>query len=278
MIFYSPLRYPGGKTRLSCLLEKVIKKNFPKNVKITLIEPYAGGAGASLKLLLSGKVDKIIINDMDRSIFSFWKIVVSDTDFLINKIKNTNININEWRKQKKIYSNPLSATKELAFATLFLNRTNRSGIIEGGPIGGMDQSGSWNVGARFTKDTIIKRLEKIKEFKDKIKVKNIDGITLLKQLEQNKKRNTYFVLLDPPYYQKGKSLYLNHYVDKDHKKLSKLLEKSPLKWVMTYDDVSYIQNLYNNFKKRNFVVNHSAFEARRGKEILIFSNNVTRMI
>lgn len=277
MSFFSPLRYPGGKTRLSCFLEKAIVKNFSENEKIVLVEPYAGGAGASLKLLFSGKVDKIIINDLDKAIFSFWKIAVSEPDFLINKIKKVSIDIDEWRKQKEVYNNSLSTHRELAFATLFLNRTNRSGIIEGGPIGGMDQSGFWNVKARFTKNTIIERLEKIKEFKNKIKVRNLDGITLLKQLEKNKKKNNYFIFLDPPYYQKGKSLYLNHYIDKDHKKLLKLLEKSSLKWVMTYDDVSYIQNLYDKFRKSKFVINHSAFEARQGKEILIFSNNVARV-
>lgn len=277
MSFYSPLRYPGGKTRLANFLTSAIKKNFSKKEKIILVEPYAGGAGASLTLLFSENVDKIIINDLDKAIFAFWKIAIADTDFLINKIKKVNINIEEWKKQKEIYNNPSSSVKELAFATLFLNRTNRSGIIEGGPIGGMEQSGFWNVQARFTKQTIISRLEKIKEFKNKISVRNLDGITLLRQLKKNKCKNRYFIFLDPPYYQKGKSLYLNHYVDKDHKKLLKLLEKSSLKWVMTYDDVSYIQNLYNKFKKNKFTINHSAFEARQGKEILIFSDNVAKV-
>lgn len=275
--FSSPFRYPGGKTRLAGFLYKAIEKNFFENEKIILVEPYAGGAGASLKLLFSGKVDRIIINDLDKAIFAFWKIAVSDTDFLINKIKKVNIDIEEWKKQKEIYNNPSSSIKDLAFATLFLNRTNRSGIIEGGPIGGMEQAGFWNVQARFTKNTIISRLEKTKKFKNKISVRNLDGITLLKQLEKNKYKNRYFIFLDPPYYQKGKSLYLNHYIDKDHKKLLKLLEKSSLKWVMTYDDVSYIQNLYNKFKKNKFTINHSAFESRQGKEILIFSDNVAKV-
>ncbi len=275
--FVSPLRYPGGKTRLANFLLRAIEKNFSNKGKITLIEPYAGGAGASLKLLFSNKVDRIIINDLDRSIFSFWKIAASDTDFLINKIKKVNIDIDEWKKQKEIYSNSLSTTKELAFATLFLNRTNRSGIIEGGPIGGMDQSGPWDIKARFTKNTIIERLEKIKEFKDKIMVRKLDGVKLLRQLGKNKKKDNYFIFIDPPYYQKGKSLYLNHYIDKDHKRLLKLLEKSSLKWVMTYDDVSYIQNLYDEFRKSKFVINHSAFESRKGKEVLIFSNNIIKI-
>ncbi len=275
--FLSPLRYPGGKTRLASFLWKTIEKNFSKNEKIILVEPYAGGAGASLKLLFSGKVDKIIINDLDKAIFSFWKIAVDDTDFLINKINKVNINIKEWKKQKEIYNNPLSSIQDLAVATLFLNRTNRSGIIKGGPIGGIDQAGFWNIQARFTKNKIISRLEKIKKFRNKISVKNFDGINLLKQLEKNKYRTRYFIFLDPPYYQKGKFLYLNHYIDKDHKKLLKSLEKSSLKWVMTYDDVSYIQNLYDKFKKNKFMINHSAFEARQGKEILIFSDNVAKV-
>jgi len=275
--FSSPFRYPGGKTRLAGFLCKAIEKNFSEDKKIILVEPYAGGAGASLKLLFSGIVDKIIINDLDKAIFAFWKIAVADTDFLINKINKVNINIGEWKKQKEIYNNPSSSIRELAFATLFLNRTNRSGIIEGGPIGGIEQVGFWNVKARFTKNTIISRLEKIKEFKNKISVRNLDGITLLRQLEKNKCKNRYFIFLDPPYYQKGKSLYLNHYIDEDHKKLLKLLKKSSLKWVMTYDDVSYIQNLYDKFRKSNFVINHSAFEARQGKEVLIFSDNVVKV-
>jgi len=277
MSFFSPLRYPGGKTILSNFLEKVIKKNFSETDKVTIVEPYAGGAGASLKLLFLNKVDKVVINDLDKAIYSFWSIAVSDTDFLINKIKEVNIDIKEWKKQREIYNNPLSTKKELAFATLFLNRTNRSGIIEGGVIGGIDQSGVWDIKARFTKTTIISRLEKIKEFKNKIKVKNLDGIKLLDQLEKNKKKNNYFIFLDPPYYNKGKSLYLNHYVDKNHRDLLEKLEKSSLKWIMTYDDVSYIQDLYNKFRKSKFVLNHSAFESRRGKEVLIFSDNISKV-
>lgn len=274
--FASPFRYPGGKTRLSNFLEKAIEKNFSENEGVILVEPYAGGAGASLKLLFSEKVSKIIINDLDRAIYSFWEIAVSDTDFLINEIRKVDISVDEWKKQRQIYNDPLSTEKKLAFATLFLNRTNRSGIIEGGPIGGMSQLGSWDIKARFIKNTIIERLEKIKEFRNRIKVRNLDGITLLKQLEKNKAKNSYFIFLDPPYYQKGQSLYLNHYIDKDHKRLLKFLEKSSLKWVMTYDDVDYIQSLYSEFRRSNFVISHSAFEARKGKEVLIFSNDVIK--
>lgn len=275
--FFSPLRYPGGKTCLASFLFEAINNNFSGNENVILVEPYAGGAGASLKLLFSGSVDKIIINDLDKAIFAFWKIAISDPDFLIAKTQKINIEIDEWKKQKEIYNNPSSTIKELAFATLFLNRTNHSGIIKAGPIGGIEQLGPWNVKARFRKTTIIERLERIKKFESKISVRNLDGIALLKQLEKNKCKNRYFIFLDPPYYQKGKSLYLNYYIDQDHQKLLKFLEKSSLKWVMTYDDVSYIQNLYSKMRKDKFTINYSAFEPRQGKEILIFSDNVTQV-
>lgn len=275
--FYSPLRYPGGKTKLAGFLEKAIEASFPKENTVTLVEPFAGGAGASLKLLFSGKVGKIVINDLDRSIFAFWKVAVNDTDFLINKIKNTEISISEWRKQKAIYSSEAPSQKKLAFATLFLNRTNRSGILDGGPIGGLDQSGKWGVTARFTKSTIIERLQKIKEFRKKIIVHNLDGITLLEKLGRQKSRDKYFIFLDPPYYDKGQSLYLNHYTNKNHQRLLKLLQTSPLKWVMTYDDVSYIQDLYSDFTKKQFEISHSAFRAKKGKEVLIFSNKTKHL-
>ena len=274
--FASPFRYPGGKTRLASKLAEEIEKKFQSNEKVVLVEPYAGGAGASLTLLFMGKVDKIIINDFDNAIYTFWKIAVSDTDYLIRKIKRTEITIEEWKKQKAIYALPGNDCK-LAFATLFLNRTNRSGIMSGGPIGGMGQSGKWKINARFTKETIIGRLERIKEFRNKIKVYKLDGIKLLERLEQHKKAGQYFIFLDPPYFQKGQSLYLNHYNNKDHEELSKFLEQSSLKkWIMTYNDVAYIKNLYVKMRKSKFLIQHNAYKSKIGKEVMIFPDDDSR--
>ncbi len=274
-IFVSPLRYPGGKTCLVPKLEKVIKKTFSDNEKITFIEPYAGGAGASLSLLCSRKVDKIIINDLDSAIYTFWKIAIQNTDYLIRKIKQTKITIQEWKKQKKIYTllqhKPLKNEKKLAFATLFLNRTNRSGIIRGGPIGGMKQLSKWKINERFTKKTIIERLKKIYIFRNKMEIHNLDGIKLLENIEKKKEVNQYFIFLDPPYFQKGKSLYLNNYKNDDHKKLAKFLAQSVLKkWIMTYNDVLQIKGLYKKMPIKGFKIQHDAHYSKVGKEIMIF--------
>lgn len=276
--FASPLRYPGGKTCLVPKLEKVLEKKSSYNEKITFAEPYAGGAGASLVLLFSGKVNKIIINDLDTAIYTFWKIAVQDTKYLIRKINQVSITIQEWRKQKSTYislkdKKNLSSKDErnLAFATLFLNRTNRSGIMRGGPIGGIKQLGKWKIDERFTKKTIINRLEKLYKFSNKIEVLNLDGIKLLKKLERRKNTSQYFIFLDPPYFQKGKSLYLNNYNDNDHKELSNFLIRSPLKkWIMTYNDISFIKNLYKKMLIKNFKIRHDAHYSKVGREIAIF--------
>lgn len=269
-MFYSPLRYPGGKSSLYNYFCKIIEKN--KLSKIVYIEPYAGGAGAALSLLLSKKVEKIIINDLDYAIYSFWKSSVFHSDEFIKKIESTSVNIKEWRKQKGVYKNKNSSEFDLGFATFFLNRTNRSGIIEGGPIGGIKQEGKWKIDARFNKKDLIDRILKISLFKDKIIVSKFDGVDLLKKLE--KKRNL-FIYLDPPYFEKGSSLYLNHYTDKEHKKLANFLNtNTQLNWLLTYDNSPSIESLYLQRKIKEFSINYSAYEKRKASELMIFSDTL----
>ena len=276
--FPSPLRYPGGKSRFASQLLQSIEDVFGQHGEVVLVEPYAGGAGASLALLFAGKVERIIINDLNKAIYTFWKIAIEDTDYLINKIKRTDVTIEEWRKQKNIYVSHVDE-RRLAFAALFLNRTNRSGIMNGGPIGGMRQLGKWKIDARFTKKTIIKRLERIKHFSDKIEVCNLDGIDFLKQLEQRENLNRYFVFLDPPYFQKGRSLYMNHYNEKEHKSLSQFLVKSSFaNWIMTYDNVPYINDLYRRLPIRNFSIQHNAYKSKLGREIMVSSRKFASIL
>ena len=207
----------------------------------------------------------------------FIKIAVQDTGYLIRKIQRTKIIIQEWKKQKAIY-NISRDERKIAFATLFLNRTNRSGIMRGGPIGGIRQLSKWKIDERFTKKTIIERLEKIHKFRNKIEVYNLDGINLLERLEQRKQASQYFIFLDPPYFQKRTSLYLNNYKNRDHEQLSKFLIKSSLKkWIMTYNDVSYIKTLYKKLPITSFKIQHDAQLSKVGREIMIFPKTFISM-
>lgn len=271
--FFSPLRYPGGKAKLAPYLNEIIKTH--KNAKnVTFVEPFAGGAGAALTLLLTGQVKKIIINDLDPAIFSLWKLIVKDTDLLIDRIITTDVTIKEWKKQQLIYKSKTTDYKKLGFATFFLNRTNRSGIIEGGPIGGFEQNGPWKLNARYNKDGLIKRLAEIKKFRDYISVTNLDGISLLKRIQKLKTFENYFIFLDPPYIQKGQLLYLNHYKNANHVKLSNFINHCSLNWVMTYDDTPLVHELYNLNVITKFDISHTAHTRKIGKEVFIAPRKV----
>ncbi len=265
---YSPLRYPGGKTFLFHLFAKVIEENRLED--ITYIEPFAGGAGAALALLFLEKVERIIINDCDKAIYSFWKSAIFNSEKFIRKIFLTPITIKEWKKQKLIYTNPQSNNFDLGFATFFLNRTNISGIINGGPIGGIEQKGKWKIDARFNKEKLAERIRQLSLHKNKISVSNRDGVDLINDC-LNKKN--VFIYLDPPYYEKGSTLYLNHYKKEDHEVLAELLNRNPdAFWLLTYDNKKEIRSLYPERKIVNFSLNYNAYESRKGEEIMISSD------
>lgn len=267
-IHCSPLRYPGGKTFLYSFFDEIFKKNDIKNV--TYVEPFAGGAGAALLLLLLNKVDNIVINDLDRAIYSFWRSSIFSSERFIKKMYATPINVSEWKKQKKIYNNPKAKQFDLGFATYYLNRTNVSGILEGGPIGGVEQKGKWKIDARFNKDGLAERIRKIAKYKNKITITNKDGVALINDY-LNKKN--VFIYLDPPYYEKGAALYLNHYKNNDHKILADKLNENPdAFWLMTYDNKKEIKSLYPKRRIINFSLNYNAYESRKGKEIMILSD------
>lgn len=267
---YSPLRYPGGKTFLFPFFDRVIQANQLHG--ITYIEPFAGGAGAAIALLFLEKVDHIVINDLDRAIYSFWRSAVYDSDKFVEKIDSTPVTVKEWRRQKSIYMDPHSKSFDLGFATFFLNRTNVSGILDGGPIGGLDQRGKWKIGARFNKQGLSERVRQLGLYENRISIFNKDGIELIKDYLE---RKDAFIYLDPPYYAKGASLYLNHYQQSDHEALAKQLNKNANAfWLLTYDDRKQIRSLYPKRRIANFSLNYNAYESRKGHEIIVLSDEV----
>ena len=90
MNFYSPLRYPGGKGKLTDFFHAIIEENNLSDGYY--VEPYAGGASVALSLLFNEYVSKIIINDFDRSIYAFWFSVLNETRKLCELILKTKVN------------------------------------------------------------------------------------------------------------------------------------------------------------------------------------------
>jgi DNA adenine methylase len=269
--FYSPLRYPGGKRRLSKFFGVLCEKN---GITGHYIEPYAGGASVALYLLLNDFVKEITINDYDRSIYAFWYSILNYTERFCRKIADVEVNYDSWKKQKRIQDNKELQKNmlKLGFSTFFLNRTNYSGIINGGIIGGVKQNGKYKINCRFNKKELIKRIELISLHKKYINVKNMDALELIKKNQPDKNALFYF---DPPYYLKGPSLYLNYYGDEDHKKVSIEVQRiKNAKWIVSYDNTAEIKKLYKNYPKREYELFHAAYNTRIGREILFFSNNL----
>jgi DNA adenine methylase len=271
----SPLRYPGGKSALADFFKQVFNINCIREP--IYVEPFAGGAGAGLALLFSERVSQIIINDADYHIYYFWKAVTRNSSKFIELIENTPLTVDEWHNQRTIYHNEKKSKLKIGFATFYLNRCNRSGIIpNGGPIGGHVQKGKYRIDARFNRSDLAKRIQRLACYNDRIKVSNLDGLSLLHQLDMNtasKKR--IFVYLDPPYFQKGSMLYYDFYNESQHYELAQYLAiERAYDWILTYDNVKPIVTMYSEFPQISLTLNYSAHKKRVGKELLIHNGRL----
>lgn len=266
-IYYSPLRYPGGKNCIFPFVSKIFYEN--NLIGVSYAEPYAGGAGLALRLLFEGYVDHVYINDLDKSIYAFWLCILERPDEFCEWIEEVEISVKNWEKHKQIFNNAENVTSfDLAKSVFFLNRTNVSGVIKGGIIGGFEQKGKYKIDARFNKKDLIDRIRRIANIKNRISVSNLDGLHFIKNLDR--KQEEIFIFLDPPYFQKGADLYMNFYSKKDHRMLAKYVHKLRKKWIVSYDKHDFILNLYAEKNKAAYRLSQSASN-RVGDEILIFS-------
>lgn len=270
----SPLRYPGGKSQLKKFIIDILEKNNINNS--TYIEPFAGGAGIAISLLYDNLVDNIIINDLDTSIYYFWKSIIENTSDFIYLIKSTPVTIEQWEKQKMIYNQPdFYSELEVGFATFFLNRTNVSGIISGGPIGGYDQFGSYSIDCRFNKDKLISKIQKIASFKENIHITNFDAVEFINNILIHLDKESTFIFFDPPYYEQGKNLYANFFEHTDHVNLCNHIKSlKDYYWITTYDLSNEIEKMYNLQNTEKFRLRYSANKKRKAAELLFYSDKV----
>lgn len=270
-MYYSPIRYPGGKGKLAPYLKQLFQYN--NLCDGTYVEPYAGGAAVALTLLLEGYAWEIIINDIDPVVYAFWWSVLNDTETLSRKINDTPVTMEVWHKQKLVHVSPgQHSLIDVGFATFFLNRTNRSGILQGGVIGGKDQDGPFKIDARFKKKDLIERINLIAKHRGHIKLFNLDAYDLINTIRPSlhQKCLLYF---DPPYFRKGKILYKNYYTPDDHTKMAQLIRSLSVPWIVTYDNVDEIRNLYSGETQEEFDISYSAHTGRpRGAEIMFYRN------
>lgn len=273
MRYLSPLRYPGGKARLAPFLERIIESQTPRPTHYA--EPFAGGAGAALQLLHKGVVSKVHLNDLNPGIAAMWRAILQERCAFVQLIETTPLDVNEWRRQRDIYRNPIGRDDvELGFATFYLNRTNRSGILHAGPIGGLEQVGKWKLDARFNRANLVKRVETVATMKERIIITELDGLDFLDGLRDL--GEDMFVYADPPYIVQGDGLYLHAFDEIAHIGLANKLQSISSPWLLTYDDDPRITEvLYRDGRCATFQIAHTAHKQHIGSEAMIFSENLT---
>jgi len=268
-LFPSPLRYPGGKGKIAPYIKSLLLDN--DLIGIDYGEPYAGGASVALSLLYEDYADTIHINDLNRGVYSFWRSALENTDELCGMILDTPLTMDEWHIQRDISRTANSSTMSLGFATFYMNRTNRSGIIGGGVVGGKSQSGYWKLDARFNRDDLVQRVQKVGRHSSRIALTNLDAVDFLKSWSGKGLSSGSFIYLDPPYFVKGRGLYDNYYDPQDHAAVAKVVGSLSCPWLVSYDAAAEIVELYGKYPSIRYSLRYSAAERGQGSEIMVFS-------
>ena len=274
LIHFTPLRYPGGKAKLAAYVKSLMQAN--RLLDGEYVEPYAGGAAIALELLFHEYVSRIHINDVSKPVHAFWKCVLAHTEELCRLVLKTPLTVAAWDKQRRILENADSQDEvELGFATFFLNRTNRSGILNGGIIGGRDQTGPWKIDARFNAKELVRRIEAIAQLNDRISLTRQDALKFLKSGVSRWPKET-LIYLDPPYYVKGRDLYWDFYEPNDHARLAGFVTENITRqqWIVSYDNVQPIRMLYGTTRHVVYNIGYSARSASQGSEVMFFCGSL----
>jgi DNA adenine methylase len=269
----TPLRYPGGKQRLTPFIRELLARN--ELLAGEYVEPYAGGAGVAMELLVHGDVEHVHLNDSSYPIFAFWNSVITQPDELCKRIMDAILDIDEWKRQRDIVREPSEHEEiEVGFSAFYLNRTNRSGVLTGGVIGGLAQTGKWKIGARFYKAELVRRINLIAEKANSITLHNWDAERFILSYIPTLPENT-FVYCDPPYYVKSSRLYLNRYKQEDHVRIAEVIQtRLARKWVVSYDGAKEILDLYAERNSFLYDLQYNANRVYKGEEIFIFADDV----
>jgi DNA adenine methylase len=271
---YTPLRYPGGKAQFAPFIASLMRANGLSGGHY--LEPYAGGAGVALELLFHGDATHIHINDLDPAVFDFWVSITRQPEEILRLLADTPVTMTQWHRWRAVLRGEIKVDQaERGFATLFMNRTNRSGVLKGGVIGGLAQDGNYKLDARLKKDVLAKRIEMIALHASSISVYNEDAHALLSKSRSFLPRKS-LVYLDPPYYTKGQGLYRNYYEHDDHQRIALLLQSKEFEvpWVVSYDNVEEIRQMYQMSRSLSYGLNYTAQVRYVGSEVMFFRHGL----
>ncbi len=264
----------GGKRKLVGFMKLVLEEN--DLLDGTFVEVYAGGAACAIRLLVHGSASRIYLNDLNSGIHAFWTCVIEQPEELMKAITEVPVTMDEWHRQKAIQKDQNTHTPlEIGLSPFFLNRTNRSGIISGGVIGGTQQTGRWTLDARCAKPDLIRRIEQIAALSSRIRLYHTDASDFIRDVLPGIPGTKSLVYLDPPYYHMGPTLYENQYTHDDHVTLSRLVNSHlTLPWMISYDCAPEIMGLHSWARSLSYRISHSAQRRYRGAEVLFFSRTL----
>jgi DNA adenine methylase len=201
-------------------------------------------------------------------------MVLNHNADLCRRIELTKVTMREWHRQRDVYENQgTSDLSDLGFAALFLNRTNRSGIIGGGVIGGKGQTGKWGIAARFTKPELIQRIRKAGRYASRIKLYQMDALEFTQTIVTKLGANS-LAFYDPPYIENGRGLYLNDYTVEGHRELCKQVLTLETPWMVTYDSAAARHSLYVGCRRVAYDLSYSANGRHKGKEVMFLSPSI----
>lgn len=225
-----------------------------------------------MRLLYDEYVNEVVLNDLDAGIAAFWRSVFQHTEDLARLIESCDVTVDAWREQRAVYERRSSKFDdlELGFATFFLNRTNRSGILNARPIGGLRQTGVWKIDARFNRKTLALRIRTLGRYRNRVTVTEQDGVSLVGQYLDKR----HFVYADPPYLMRGSDLYLDTLTWVDHQRLAQVLSASRGRWMVTYDHDPRVRELYPGFRHAEFAMAHTAAKPHIGREYAVFADAI----
>lgn len=255
------------------LMAAIIQEN--DLARCPYVEPFAGGCGLALGLLYQGHVSEIHVNDVDPAIWSFWHSALTMTEDLVDRVLSAELSVPEWRRQREIcLAEDLSDPLSLGFSAFYLNRTNRSGIIKGaGLIGGIQQTGNYKLDCRYNRDELAHRIRRVGKYRNRIHLTRMDALDFLAQADRDVPKKAMFCI-DPPYFNKGSSLYTSFYRAEDHADLAEVILKLERPWVVTYDNTPEINALYDGQSRFSFDVNYSVQTKRTAAELLVASDGL----
>lgn len=232
--------YRGGKFHLAPKLVKLLP---PHRI---YVEPFGGAAN----VLLTKPPSPIeVYNDRDGALVNLFETVRNHPLLFLERCQFLLYSrelYQRWSRQLRTrYPGPDLDRVEAAVRTYY----SLVSSFVGDPTKGWAFSRTGRGGGANRWDSIWERVASLSQRLQQVAIDCIDFRDCIKNWDTE----VTLFFLDPPYPSSvSKGFYGNNFTWQDHKDLAKLLAKVRGKWMLTYDDIPKLRELYQNFEIRRF--------------------------